>query len=63
MIYSKNLNFRDSSEPVDSEVSWVVVQGRSFWYLESRVLAGLVRRFRNVRLAALDLREISGVYL
>jgi len=50
-------HFSDSNETVDSMVSWVVVQGGRFWYLKSRVLAGWAGRLRNVRLAALDLRE------
>jgi len=49
---------------VDSGVSWVVVQVRSFLTPKSRVLTGFWPvRLRNVRLAALDLRWISGVDL
>jgi len=45
-------------------VSWVVVQGRGhFWHLNHVFDGFWPGRLRNVRLAALDLMEISGVDL
>jgi len=52
-------HFSDSSEMVDSGSVLGSSPGRSFLTPKSRVLTGLSRRVRNVRLAVLDLREIS----
>jgi len=43
------------------EVSWVVVQGGHFWHRDSLFHRFGQGRLRNVRLAVLNLNEISGM--
>jgi len=58
LLLDKFGHFSDSSEPADSNDALDSSPGRSFLTPKSRVLTGLTREVQNVRLAALDLRDL-----